>query len=85
MKRCRPKSKHFTLAEARKIKTVLDPKNKYDLHEFHVGMNIELEHHNIACGNPIETGKIVMAHMPETKHYYPKLVQYVEGKPWPEQ
>lgn len=84
MKRCRPKSRRFTLAEARRVKAILDPRNKYNLHEFHVGMNVELEHHNITCGDPIETGRIVVAHMPETKHYYPKLIRFVEGKSWPQ-
>ena len=82
-RKCRSARRKFTLAEARRVKRILDPKNKYDLHEFHVGMNVELEHHDVTCGDPLSTGLIVMAHMPETKHYYPKLIRHVEGKPWP--
>lgn len=83
--KCRPKNKKFTLAEARSVKAILDPKDKHDLQEFHMGMNIELEHHDITCGDPVLTGKIAIRHMNEVhvakkspKNYYPLLVKWVE-------
>ena len=90
MKRCRPQNRKFSLREARRVKAILDPRDKHDLHEFHVGLNIELEHHNITCGDPLETGRIALVHMDEVHvakrspaNYYPLLVTLVEGKPWP--
>lgn len=89
-RRCRPRNKKFTLAEARQVKRVLDPKDRHDLHEFHVGLNIELEHHDLTCGDPLQTGMITIKHMNEVrvakrspKNYYPLLLARVEGKAWP--
>jgi hypothetical protein len=89
-KHCRPKSKKFTLAEARRVKAILDPRDKHDLHEFHVGLNVELEHHDLTCGDPIETGMIAIRHMNEVhvakrspRNYYPLLLTKVEGEKWP--
>jgi len=37
------------------------------------GMNVELEHCDITCGDPIMTAKIALAHLREDPLYYEKL------------
>ena len=50
-----------------------------DRHEWHYGMNIELEHGtsagiaNITNDKPIMTGKIALAHIMEYPDYYARL------------
>ena len=46
---------------------------KVDLDEFCDGMFEEEEHKDITCGDPVETAKIVLAHLKEDRHYYTKL------------
>lgn len=47
--------------------------DEYNLDEFTIGMNEELEHKNITGGDPIMTAKIVMAHLNEKPDYYTRL------------
>ena len=46
---------------------------KYDPEQFHMGMNVELEHQDITKGNLKMTAKIAMAHLREVPDYYTKL------------
>lgn len=72
-------NKEFTEEQAKEIgdKLKIDWK-KYPLEEFVMGMNEELEHRDITHGDPIETAKIVIAHLKEDKHYYSKLKNLAE-------
>jgi len=52
---------------------------KYDLEEFRMGIEIEMEHGshdpqtNVTNDDPILTGKIALAHMKEIGDYYTRL------------
>jgi hypothetical protein len=77
-------SDKFTFQDAKNtFKTMkLDPK-KYSLTEFHIGLNVELEHGtagawNITNDDPIMTAKIALAHLDEVKDYYSKLLEFVD-------
>lgn len=54
-------------------------KSKFDLNEFWMGVNVELEHGNISSqtnvtgDDPILTGKIALAHLNEFPDYYKRL------------
>jgi hypothetical protein len=54
-------------------------KSKFDLDEFWIGVNTELEHGeissqtNVTGDNPIITGKIALAHLNEFPDYYKRL------------
>ncbi|MDP1421060.1 DUF5661 family protein [Peribacillus simplex] len=54
-------------------------KSKFDLDEFWMGVNTELEHGNISSqtnvtgDDPIITGKIALAHLREFPDYYKRL------------
>ena len=50
----------------------LDPK-KYNPEQFHMGMNVELEHKDVTKGNLKMTAKIALAHLSEVPDYYTKL------------
>ena len=47
--------------------------SKYDPEQFHMGMNVELEHRDITRGNLLLTAKIVIAHLKEVPDYYTQL------------
>lgn len=72
----------FTLDEASKIaKTIgIDfSKEEFDLEQFKIGINVELEHGdkfpqaNVTQNNSILTGKIALAHLLEFPDYYTRL------------
>ncbi|MDU2290296.1 DUF5661 family protein [uncultured Clostridium sp.] len=72
----------FTSEEAKDIarKIGIDfTKEKFDLNEFTMGINVELEHgtkflkSNITNNDPILTGKIAYAHLLEFPDYYTRL------------
>lgn len=67
-------SKSFSAEDAKKIGDALkiDWKN-VDIKEFIMGVNEELEHRDVTGGDPIKTGKIVLAHLAEDPKYYTKL------------
>jgi hypothetical protein len=74
--------KSFSKEEAAAIALLLGidfNKSKFDLDEFWMGVNIELEHGkissqtNVTGDDPITTGKIALAHLNEFPDYYKRL------------
>jgi hypothetical protein len=74
--------KSFTTEEALAIATVLEvdfEALKFDLEQFRMGLNVELEHGlhdlatNVTGSDPIVTGKIALAHLNEFPDYYTRL------------
>ncbi len=72
--------RNFTADEARKIGEQLGIKwNKFDIEQFRMGMDVELEHGminphtNVSNDDPLTTGKIALAHLNEFPDYYTKL------------
>ena len=72
----------FTTSEAREIAHKLNidfSKEKFDLNQFTMGLNVELEHGtkfpntNVTNDDPILTGKIALAHLMEFPDYYTRL------------
>ncbi len=53
---------------------------KFSPEEFHMGMNIEMEHQDVTNGNVVKTAKIAAAHLTEKPNYYTLLKKYVEKK-----
>lgn len=74
--------KHFTGEEAKKIGESLGIRwDKYDVEQFRMGMDVELEHGtadpktNVTNDDPVMTGKIALAHLNEFADYYTRLEQ----------
>ena len=72
--------KHLTDEEAKKIGNILEVKwDKFDLEQFRMGMEVELEHGkkdpktNVTNDDLIMTGKIALAHLNEFPDYYTRL------------
>ncbi len=72
--------KHFTTEEAKKIGETLGIDwSKFDVEQFRMGMDVELEHGtrdpntNVTDDNPLMTGKIALAHLNEFPDYYTRL------------
>lgn len=72
--------KSFTIEEALWISKYLNIKfDKFDLNQFRIGLDVELEHGfinpftNITNDDPILTGKITLAHLNEYPDYYKRL------------
>jgi hypothetical protein len=72
--------KKFTLSEARKIGKDLGLSwKKVDLKQFHMGLNVELEHGtrilvtNVTDDDEALTAKIALAHLAEFPDYYTRL------------
>ena len=72
----------FTSSEANEIAKKLGidfATEKFDLNEFTLGVNVELEHGtkfskaNVTNNDPILTGKIAYAHLLEFPDYYTRL------------
>ena len=66
------KKKQFTINEAKKIGNTLGTKwNRFDVEQFRMGLNVELEHGtrdpstNVTDNDPVLTGKIALAHLNE--------------------
>lgn len=77
-----PVKASFSKEEAAAIALLLGidfTKNKFDLNEFWMGVNVELEHgrrdsrSNVTGDDPILTGKIAWAHLNEFPDYYKRL------------
>jgi hypothetical protein len=77
-----PVKASFSKEEAAAIALLLGidfAKNKFDLNEFWMGVNVELEHGrrdsrtNVTGDDPILTGKIAWAHLNEFPDYYKRL------------
>ncbi|MDF2839769.1 MAG: hypothetical protein K0Q99_540 [Clostridia bacterium] len=80
-KKCEP---HFTKDEACKIAKLLGVNINspcFNLDQFWMGLNVELEHGtinpgtNITNNDPIMTGKIALAHLNEIPDYYTRLAR----------
>lgn len=72
--------KHFTTEEAQKIGEALGVDwLKFDVEQFRMGMDVELEHGliypqtNVTNDDPLMTGKIALAHLNEFSDYYTRL------------
>jgi hypothetical protein len=72
--------KTFSLADARRIGKSLGLSwKKLDLKQFHMGLNIELEHGkrnaftNVTNDDEVLTAKIALAHLSEFPDYYTRL------------
>lgn len=77
--------KSFTTEEALWIAKHLNIKfDKFDLEQFRIGLNVELEHGrinpftNITNDDFILTGKITLAHLNEFPYYYKRLTKMEE-------
>ncbi|WP_069679743.1 DUF5661 family protein [Clostridium taeniosporum] len=77
----------FTIDEAKQIAEELNidfSKEKFNLDEFLMGLNVELEHGtrfpnaNVTNNDPILTGKIALAHLLEFPDYYTRLKKLEE-------
>ena len=53
---------------------------KFNPEEFHMGMNVEMEHQDVTNGNVVKTAKIAAAHLKENPKYYSLLMKHVEKK-----
>ncbi|MFC2034669.1 DUF5661 family protein [Chloroflexota bacterium] len=82
--------KHFTAEEAKRIgeKLGIDWR-KYDVEQYRMGLDVELEHGlidphtNVTNDDPLMTGKIALAHLNEFSDYYTrldKMEKEAEGK-----
>lgn len=74
--------KHFTAEEAKLIGERLGVKwDKFDIEQFRMGMDVELEHGtadpktNITNDDSVMTAKIALAHLNEFADYYTRLVE----------
>ncbi len=72
--------KIYTVEQARVIGEQLGIDwNKFDVEQFRMGMDIELEHGlhdpetNVTNDDPLTTGKIALAHLKEFPDYYTRL------------
>jgi Protein of unknown function (DUF5661) len=73
-------SKHFTIEEAKRIGEALGIDwSKFDVEQFRMGLNVELEHGkrdsstNVTQDDEVLTGKIALAHLNEFPDYYNRL------------
>jgi hypothetical protein len=74
--------KRFGFAEAKQIGDTLGiPWAKFDVEQFAMGLNVELEHGqrdpatDVTHDQPIVTGKIALAHLNEIPDYYTQLAE----------
>ena len=74
--------KVFTAEQAKKVGEKLGVDwSKYDVEQFRVGMDVELEHGkvdphtNVTDDDPVKTGKIALAHLNEFPDYYTRLLK----------
>ena len=74
--------KTFTTEEAKRVGEKLGIKwDKYDVEQFRMGMDVELEHGtrdrhtNVTDDDPVMTGKIALAHLNEFPDYYTRLAK----------
>ena len=74
--------KHITTEEAKRTGKRLGIKwDKFDVAQFKIGMEVELEHGtirkltNISNDNLLMTGKIALAHLNEIPDYYTRLLK----------
>jgi hypothetical protein len=72
--------KHFTTEDAKRIgKTLGITWSEFDVEQFRMGLDVELEHGlvdpstNVTSDDPLMTGKIALAHLNEFPDYYTRL------------
>jgi len=72
--------KHFTIEDAKIIGESLGVNwGKFDIEQFRMGLNVELEHGladlktNVTNDDSVMTGKIALAHLNEFPDYYTRL------------
>jgi len=72
--------KVFTAEEAKRVGEELGIDwSKFDIEQFRMGMDVELEHGtvdantNVTNDDPVMTGKIALAHLNEFPDYYTRL------------
>lgn len=72
--------KSFSISEAKSVGEKLGINwSRFDLEQFHMGMNVELEHGakdpetNVTDNDALATGKIALAHLKEFPDYYTRL------------
>ncbi len=72
--------KRFTTEEAKRVGEILGVDwSKFDVEQFRMGMDIELEHGtidpktNVTNDDEVMTGKITLAHLNEFSDYYTRL------------
>lgn len=77
--------KRFTAEEAKSIGEKLGIRwDKFDVEQFRMGMDVELEHGlcdpstNVTNDDPVMTGKIALAHLNEISDYYDRLEKMEE-------
>jgi len=77
--------KSFTVEEAKKIGEQLGINwSKFDVEQFRMGMDVELEHGlidantNVTNDDSLMTGKIALAHLNEIQDYYTRLEKMEE-------
>ncbi len=82
----------FTADEAREIGASIGidwTTVPYDVEQFRMGMNVELEHGrrdaatNVTDDDPILTAKIALAHLNELPDYYTRLERMESERPAP--
>ncbi len=73
-------SERFTVEEAKRIGESLGINwNKFDVEQFRMGLDVELEHGkrdpstNVTQDDEVLTGKIALAHLNEFSDYYTRL------------
>ncbi len=71
---------HFTIEEARKLGDEVGAQwSKFDIDQFRIGLEIELEHGlmhpetDVTHNDPVMTAKITLAHLNEIPDYYIRL------------
>jgi hypothetical protein len=67
---------YISKEEAKRIYDYM--KYDFDLNQFVLGMNVELEHQDVTEGSLVKTAMIAAAHLREVPDYYTKLKQFVE-------
>ena len=73
--------KRFTAEEARLAAAQLGiwGRHRIPFAAFKEGLNHELEHRDVTGGDPVQTGKIAVAHLREDPRYYEKLKRMESG------
>ncbi len=75
------KCKRFTAEQVRlaAANLLIWSKHRIPLENFRQGIDVEREHGDVTGCDPIETGKIAIAHLLEDKDYYRKLARMERG------
>lgn len=79
--------KDFSLQEAKEIGDIIGVDwNEVDLNEFRMGLAVEMEHGSmfgsetdVTGDDPIDTGRIALAHLYELPDYYTQLIRMEEA------